>query len=103
MPPPMVPEPRTATLVIAAPVGIIRMWVCEFVSMWVGRSATAETLTHPHTHLRSYKSGRSQSTRRFPAARKAALIFENGRLPKKPDRADRGEGCADSTMMWRPV
>jgi len=31
----------------------------------------------------------------------AALIRENGRLPKNPFRADSGEGCADLMIVCR--
>ena len=47
------------------------------------------------------RSGMRQSTGSRPAATSAALVRENGRLPKKPLRADSGDGCADSMMTWR--
>jgi hypothetical protein len=39
----------------------------------------------------------------LPASRSAALIRENGRLPKKPLRAESGEGCADWMIVCRPA
>src|SRR5258706_14699339 len=46
-----------------------------------------------------YRFGSCQSIAGLPAACSAALIFEKGLLPKKPLRADNGEGCADWTMI----
>ncbi len=40
----------------------------------------------------NYKSGIRQSISGLPAAAKALLIVEKGRLPKKPRLAERGEG-----------
>lgn len=48
-----------------------------------------------------HTSGSCQSIAGWPAARSAALMRENGRVPKKPLRAESGEGCADSMITWR--
>src|SRR4051794_40423204 len=42
-----------------------------------------------------------QSIGRFPAPVSASLILLNGRLPKNPLRADKGEGWADFRIMCR--
>ncbi len=44
------------------------------------------------TRRESYTSGICQSISGLPFCRRAALICENGRLPKKPLRADKGDG-----------
>src|SRR5205807_8475100 len=49
------------------------------------------------------RAGMDQSTGSRPAATRAALARENGRLPKNPLRADSGEGWADSMTTWRDV
>src|SRR5687767_8364571 len=48
-------------------------------------------------------AGIDQSTGSRPAATSAWLARENGRLPKKPLRADSGEGWADSMITRREV
>lgn len=44
-----------------------------------------------------------QSIGDLPAASRAELVRENGRLPKKPRWAERGEGWGDSMMVCRDV
>ena len=46
---------------------------------------------------------RRQSIGSSPAAVSAALVRENGREPKNPLWADRGDGWADSMTTWRDV
>ena len=46
---------------------------------------------------------KSQSIGSTPFFFKASLIFENGRLPKKPLAAERGDGWADCTIACRSV
>lgn len=42
-----------------------------------------------------------QSTSPRPASRSAWSMRENGRLPKKPRLAERGDGCAERMTTWR--
>jgi hypothetical protein len=49
------------------------------------------------------RSGICQSISGLPAARRAWLVRENGRLPKNPRRADNGEGWAELMMTCRSV
>ena len=49
------------------------------------------------------RAERPQSTGSRPASTRAAFARENGRLPKNPLWADRGEGWADSMTTWRVV
>ena len=50
-----------------------------------------------------HKSGICQSIGGLSAATRASLIFEKGLLPKKPLRAESGEGCADWITVCRVV
>jgi len=49
--------------------------------------------------LRDHRSGICQSISGLPKPRRTALIWEKGLLPKKPLRADRGEGWTDWTTV----
>ena len=44
-------------------------------------------------------SGSCHSISALPASPNAWLIAENGRLPKNPLRAERGDGCADLIIL----
>src|SRR5579859_2328672 len=72
------------------------VWKCLSGPCPLPRTHTP-VLPHSHTQM----SGSCQSISLLPASRKAALILLKGRLPKKPERADSGEGCADSMIVWR--
>ena len=52
---------------------------------------------------RAHKSGNCQSISGLPASRNSWLMAEKGRLPKKPLRAESGDGWADWMMVWREV
>ena len=60
-----------------------------------GRPTGSSLPPAPHYWGGGVMSGICHSIGGFPAFSSAALICENGLLPKKPLRADSGEGCAD--------
>src|SRR5690606_18531531 len=67
-----------------------------------GGRQRAPRLAHPcAAPSRGAVSGSRQSISFAPRARRAALVDENGLLPKKSSAADSGEGWAALRTVWR--